>query len=772
LAHQLVKNVREVISDLRKVPVIRAAVPFAAGIPAAAFIRTGTANCLPAELVSMPVGRLILLCLLILLILAFLVFLFHPGMPRSKMRSRGLVIRGCLLFTAFFSLGAAHHVASRMYRVSEHVLSGQEGFLEGIVVDGAVMKNNRWRVRVAAVAFMNDAVCTTLCEYVQLYLPGGPGIPGLKPGEYVVVRGRLDRIRNNGNPGAFDYAGYMDRRRTRYQVFVRDEIHCSFPVEKKTVPGYGPARLRHRIIGGWDRDDPDVAVLSALTLGYKSLLDQETKVAFSDAGAMHLLAVSGLHVGMIWWILEKLIRVPPGRPAWRRLKLIVIVAILWGYAAVTGFSDSVTRSVTMFSLLTLSRSIHRNSNIYQTLLLSALLLLLFKPSRIMEPGFQLSYIAVTGIVAIQPRLEQLYSTAHRFARRILDLISVSIAAQVSTLPLVLTYFHQFPAWFLLTNLAAIPLVSIILALFVLFIPVLVFFPEWKLFSEILLWVAGLLNRTVSGIASLPGSVVRDVYPDQVLMMLVAGILVSLCMLMYYRRTLFMMMALLLCAATIVLPVYRLRQLSGESSLTVFNLHNATMVSSLQGPLRETYLFPSDTLQDPYLMTYVQSLSGSPPGLRSHHVFSPGCELSEVASMYMIASGLWAIRPGTLNVLIAGDCDREVLQQALRSYHWHLVICRRGIPLYGLEEALEAFGGKLAGDGTLMPYERRLLREMFPSIWLTVSAGAFVLDNDVWHPWATTDKGLPEPGTAQRLDPLSLPIGASHPSATGGLPFTD
>ena len=735
------------ISDLRKVPVIRAVFPFAAGIAAAANPGAGDAAILLSTFAALTV------CLLSLLLLG-----------KSK-APRGQTAHGLLLFISFMLLGSLHHTASRMYRTGEGTTSSlvyrpgedttasrmyqtgegttsslfyrpgegmldlQEGYLEGIVVDGAVEKSRTWLVRLEGKAFMNDSIRTLLNEYVQVYFPADAKIQDVLPGEHLLVRGRLSRISNNGNPGEFDYAGYMDRKRTRYQVFVRDSGLFRVLDERETAPGYGPARLRQRVIGGWNRDDPDVAVLSALTLGYKSWLDQETKSAFSDAGAMHLLAVSGLHVGMIWWILEKLIRVPVGRSGWRRFKLIVIVAVLWGYAAVTGFSDSVTRSVTMFSLLTLSRSIQRNSNIYNTLLLSAFLLLLLKPSRILEPGFQLSYLAVAGIVTIQPRLEKFYSGVHWSLRRILDLVSVGIAAQISTLPLVLIYFHQFPVWFMLTNLAAIPLVSIILALFVLFSPVLIFFPDLEFFPQMLLWVTGVLNRVVTVIASLPGAVVRDVLPDPAAMALLLGLLISACLFVYYRSAYFLAFSLLLLSAAISLPVLRVRELAGESSITIFNMKDATMISHLHGTRRETCLLQSDSIPDPYLLEYIHSLSGSPPGVRSHQVVRLHENEPRGASSHMkISEGMWGIRSGSWNMLIVGDCEREMIHQAVHSYSWQVVLFRKGAPLYDVGDYMTAFDGQVVGDGTLREYEKKLLSQEVPAIRFTGNEGALVLNS--------------------------------------------
>ncbi len=701
----------ELIADLRKVPVVRPVIPFTAGILLAAYLIPVITDLL------LKIGPILFACMIVL-----------PWSVRTN-RLWGIFTNGILFLLSFMILGALHYSADRIFRNDAGQLSGQEGYLEGILSEGGVEKANSWMIRLEGVAFKNDSIQVCLDENVQVYLPAEAQAEDLAPGLHLLVWGRLTHIRNDGNPGEFDYAGYMSRKRVRFNVFVRDTAHFRILTGRMPGRGYGPAGLRQRIIREWDRSDPNVAVLSALTLGYKSLLDKQTKSAFSDAGAMHLLAVSGLHVGMIWWILDQLIRLPVTRKTWRGLKLCLIVAILWGYASVTGFSDSVTRSVTMFSLLTFSRSVQRKSNIYNTLFLSAFLLLVLQPSRIMEPGFQLSYIAVAGIVTIQPQLGRLYQGVHRIGKRILDLVSVSIAAQVSTLPLVLTYFHQFPVWFLLTNLAAIPLVSIILALFVLFLPFLVFHPEWTVFLEILLCITGILNQVVTGISSLPGAVITGVWTDPAAMVMWTGLLVSGCIFIYYNKVIYLLLVGLMLSAILVLPIYREAKVDGEYALTIFNQKDATMISYLRGVQRKTYLLPATDGIDGYLNAYVQSLSGIPPGIKSHEIvlLHPNGGSPAGSAQWLLTEGLWAIHSGPWNILIAGDCGSNIFQMAVDASHWDAIILRRGTPLYGMGDVLGRFQGCLLGDGTLREYEMKILSQEVPSVRLTAREGALVIN---------------------------------------------
>ena len=217
-------------------------------------------------------------------------------------------------------------------------------------------------------------------------------------------------------------------------------------------------------IDRWALSQDQKAVTKALLLGYRYDIQDDLLKAYSSAGAMHVLAVSGLHVGIVYIIASYLLfylgRIRYGEHA----RAIILILLLWAYAMLTGLSASVVRAATMFTFVAIGTGFKRHTSIYNTILGSAMLLLIFQPTYLFEVGFQLSYAAVFGIVWLQPRLKSLWNTKNLLLEKVWTITTVSIAAQIATFPLGLYYFHQFPTLFLVSNLVVIPLVTLLMYL--------------------------------------------------------------------------------------------------------------------------------------------------------------------------------------------------------------------------------------------------------------------------------------------------------------------
>jgi competence protein ComEC len=701
--------------DLRKVPVVRALFPFAAGLV--------LHSCIPD---SAGILNLFILggALFIILILVPFFLLLRSG-PESTFY--GL---GAMLF--FFLAGSACMKLSLAPVASE--LDGMHGFVTGRVRDGPVEKERSWVIQIEAVRFETDSVSVGLRENIQVYMPKDSVPPCFIPGETWLFMGELNAIRNRGNPGEFDYASYMYRRNYHYNLYS-SSASC---IDPHPAAKYFPARIRQRIISTWDRegqDHPAAAVLSAITLGYKSELDRQIRRSFSDAGAMHLLAVSGLHVGMVWWILDLILRLPKHTTYWRTTKLFLILLILWFYAGITGFSESVTRSVTMFSLVAFSKTLNRSSNIFNTLLLSAFLLLLLKPDRILEPGFQLSYMAVLGIVTIQPKCSMLYQSCRKPVRWVLDLVSVSIAAQLGTLPLVLLYFHQFPVWFLLTNISAIPLVSLILALFVLFSPFLILFPQYELFSFLLLKLTSILNIVIGAVSDLPGAVISDIFLHPIISGCLMAALVFMVGLLIYRRFVILLSFLFTLTLTVSISTYIYFSTAGKQSFDVFNFNSATIISGLYGAERATFIFSNDSILDAYTGDFIRSLSRIPGPIREHKVLISGASKNHFSNMdgpdqdcpegmVKIGESLWSISVCGLDVLLIGRCNEDDLRRSVKEHNWDVAVFRTGSPRIRKEQLRFPEETILVGDGTLRDFEVEFLNQSFTGVYMIREMGPF------------------------------------------------
>ncbi len=682
------------------VPVARAAIPFATGL------------LLYEQIQSINVHIIVGMVLFILL-LSYCLLTFRT--------TRSHIIFGVGVILFFYFSGIVLGRIDTQTIASD--LHEKSGFIAGWIMDSPVEKERSWVVQIEAAYFISDTATLHLRENVQVYLHKETGISELIPGTFWLFMGETVEIRNHGNPGEFDYASYMQRRNFRHSLFC-SSARCLIP---QPVSRYLPARIRQKIISNWDSDDSGTAVLSAITLGYKSLLDRPTKQAFSDAGAMHLLAVSGLHVGMVWWILDLLLRFPGHSRFWRTSKLLVILVILWFYAAITGLSESVTRSVTMFSLVAFSKAVNRHSNIYNTLLLSGFLLLFLKPDRIMEPGFQLSYLAVFGIITIQPLCSKVYVSCMKPIRWILDLVSVSIAAQLATLPLVLLYFNQFPVWFILTNLGAIPLVTVILVLFVLFSPFLIFFPDVDLFSFLLLKLACLLNSLINLISSLPGAVISDIglHPTVAFSLLVT--IIAMVSLLIYRRFIFLLVLLFFLVLTSCLSIVLWIGQADQTTFEVYNFRQTTVFSEISEGIRNTYFFSGDQSIDSFAEEYIVSLGRNPVSLREHNVINLHVDdpATTVESVFVLGDGLWSIRAGKMDILLAGSCSKGDLQRILEAHKWEMVIFRQGFPFIDNNIHLPS-ESSIIGDGTLRNFEIENLKKLFPDSYIIKQEGAYVV----------------------------------------------
>lgn len=288
----------------------------------------------------------------------------------------------------------------------------------------------------------------------------------LEPGELIWIQNPPEEIPAAINPYEFDYRGYLAKKDIRYRQFIGNGFRRIDSSSGNSLR-FWMAHWRQKMSTMLRETIPGERaqqIALALLLGQKQQLDRDTKKAYSEAGVMHVLAVSGLHVGILVGVLLLLIK--PLRLSKRAKKgyLIGVLLIIWAYAMLTGMAPSVIRASVMFSLLTLGQLRERKPSIFNILAFSAILMIVFNPDVIFEVGFQLSYTAVAGIVLIQPLIARLWIPSNLVLEYLWQLAAVSIAAQLATFPLSVFYFHTFPTWFLLANMLVIPLTFVIMQL--------------------------------------------------------------------------------------------------------------------------------------------------------------------------------------------------------------------------------------------------------------------------------------------------------------------
>lgn len=290
--------------------------------------------------------------------------------------------------------------------------------------------------------------------------------PQLSVGDHLVVSSPLSIIAGNSNPGGFDYRKFLAEKGIHYQFFLKQNDWVPVDQLRSDKFNAGIFALRDAILNTlrkFIKDSTACGLAEALLVGYRNDVDNSVLQAYSNTGVVHVIAISGLHLGLIYLILMKLTSTLIRNKAKKFIQPVLVISALWIFTLLSGASASVVRSAVMFTVLALGNLIGRKSSGINTLASSAFILLCFHPAWIKDIGFQLSYSAVASILLFHKKITNLYIFTNPIAYKLWETISLTLAAQVLTAPLLLLYFHQFPLLFLFTNLVAVPLSSLILA---------------------------------------------------------------------------------------------------------------------------------------------------------------------------------------------------------------------------------------------------------------------------------------------------------------------
>ena len=347
---------------------------------------------------------------------------------------------------------------------------------------------------------------------VYLAIPRGSEARSIRTGDILITKSAVREISSTVNPGAFNFRAFAEKRRMHHQVYLSEGKYL-----RRTGRKYGIWRISHQVNERFQRalerglQEPEaLGVAKALLLGYRLEISQDLLEEYKGAGAMHLLAISGLHAGIVLTIVLGVTRGIRRVRGGKKLQLLFSILLLWCFALVSGFAASVVRSVSMFSLLALGRVLNRNTSLWSNLVTSAFFLLLVKPMYLFDVGFQLSYSALFGIACAVPLLGKIKYRS-RIVKYFVGLAIVSCAAQTGVMPLGLFYFNQFSGLFLISSLSLIPAIGITLILGYAVMFIALFSEPFDIPTQIFETWIKLLNGADKGISALEPMIFRDVY---------------------------------------------------------------------------------------------------------------------------------------------------------------------------------------------------------------------------------------------------------------------
>lgn len=482
-----------------KIPLFRLALPLTVGIIAG--IYTGD------YFINFPIAFTFLLTVLIFSICVL------PFLKKTSYRKRWLF--GIPLNTFLLSAGVLTAVVNTERFYPNHISGVDEKQHQFVVqaTKNVVEKNKSFKVQAEVLNLFENGNQKTVNGEVILYFEKDCVSARIKYGDVILVNAQLQQLREAQNPAQFNYKQFLLFHQITRQAYVSSKSFVVTGVNNGNPTMKWIYNLRDNLLSILQKhglEGREFAVGAALILGYSDELDPEIMRAYASSGALHVLSVSGLHVGIMYvvvaWLLSFLDKFKRGNI----VKAILLLAFLAFYAMITGLSPSVLRASVMFGFIVIAKAFNYHTNIYNTLAVSAMSLLIYDPYLVMQVGFQLSYLAVIGIVTFQPLLVDLWEPKTKLMSWIWEITCVSIAAQIATAPLGFLYFHQFPVYFMISNLIVIPVSTGILyvglvTLLSSFIPVLCDY-----LTLILKWMIIVLNKSVEITEALPYSILGGI----------------------------------------------------------------------------------------------------------------------------------------------------------------------------------------------------------------------------------------------------------------------
>jgi competence protein ComEC len=401
------------------------------------------------------------------------------------------------------------------------------------IIQTALKPNERYVKYVLEINGFNTKIAS---GKILLYVPKQSKIV-LHSGTEISLNESIYPIPKAYNPYQFDYANYLEKQNIGHQIYLKNS---SIKIIKQHQNfNYYIEKLRNALSDSFaihHFDAKTKAIIDALLLGQRVAIDKATITDYSNAGVIHILAISGLHISILYFFLVFLLKPLRSFRFGKEIELLLVLFVLWLFAFLTGLPASVTRAVTLFSFISVGTYFNQSKAIYNAMATSALLILLFSPKAIFDIGFQLSYAAVLSIVLFQPFYKKFHITQNKIALYFIDMMAVSMAAQIGVLPLSLYYFNQMPLLFLLANLVIIPLSSFVLIYGIILLGLNFILPELAVYlGKVLKLSITIMNDYIHWIAQFKQGIISNISFSALMVLTLYLVLIALIFWIYSKK---------------------------------------------------------------------------------------------------------------------------------------------------------------------------------------------------------------------------------------------
>jgi len=582
------------VNPWRPFPLIRLLLPVIAGV---------TTGLLIVKNIHIP---LIFLALLTLF-MAFLVFNKRIARYFAMRWVIGFLIFSLLTFLAYEITIRKNDLFQRGYFMKPG--DGKRFYL-GELIEPAVQKQKSTKVVVNIVASYNNGSWKSTVGKALIYLKKDSRSENLFYGDRILFYAAFTEPGSAAFPGSFDQKRFLANQQIYYVSYtgscqwktisyngIQDLVRLALSLRNKLLQIFRDHKIHGR----------EFAVSAALLLGCVDEIDQGLMRDYSATGAMHILSVSGMHVGVIFLVLDKLLGFLSRSKYGMVIKTILIILMIWFYAMITGLSPAVLRASVMISLVAAGKAMKRQPDILNILAASFIILLIREPPLIFNVGFQLSYIAVAGIVLLYKPVYDLYITSNFILDKVWSIVAVSLAAQLSTFPLSLYYFHQFPNYFMITNILVVPLSTLIIYIGVMLL-ILGSVPLMSvLLAKLLIALVWILNNSIHFIEGWPFAVTRGVHINLGLTICIYLLILAMVLFLFYKNKINLFIFFILSVILSAGVLYKKVQLLGSARMIIYGARNLPAVDFISGGASVFLYHPevmnNDYFSENHLITY-------------------------------------------------------------------------------------------------------------------------------------------------------------------------
>ena len=449
-----------------------------------------------------------------------------------------------------------------------------------------MMKKNSVKVMLNVFAFEDESNLKGIDSKVIAYFEKDENSLKLKYGDCIIFMTNPEEVDKPPNPEQFDYKDYLYKRGVTHQVYLNSDAWIDID--------YNDSNPIYRF-SYWLRDflletikklgvhDEEYAVAAAIILGYDDSLPQELRQKYVAAGAMHILCVSGLHVGVIFMVFSyMLFFLNERKKSQRVIKHLILLFLIWLYALLAGLAPSILRATIMLSFVIIGNVINKKGVVLNSLAASAFILLCVNPANLFDVGFQLSYVAVIGIVVLQVPISKMFYSKCKIVNKVWEITSVTISAQIATAPFTIYYFHQFPIYFWLSNLFMTPISSVVIIggmvmLLIFFIPYVNVSVAWIVSKMIYV-----MNFGVSWIESLPYSIIKGLYINDIQFVILLVMLLLLLLLIECKDVKLLLLIMVMSCVFLIVNVDINLKRNEQKEMIIYSINNTTAIDFISG----------------------------------------------------------------------------------------------------------------------------------------------------------------------------------------------